>query len=135
MTDSAVMIILGIGMILRGCSYVPVVLGAPPRSGSHPVEFILDIQQIGWAWIVIGLVTSVLAFMHHPRLDALFLGLAVGLHVMWGGSFVFATITGGSPRGWVSSISYFMVAAIVMWAVWRGKRGDMPSDREWGMHG
>ena len=60
-----------------------------------------------------------------PVVDAVALGLGVALNIAWGASFIAATIIGDSARGWVSAVGYFSIAALVLWAVWRGKRGDV----------
>ena len=41
------------------------------------------------------------------------------------GTMMWMTIIGDSARGWVSAVGYFSIAALVLWAVWRGKRGDV----------
>lgn len=69
--------------------------------------------------------------VRRPRWDAHVLGLAVGLHVVWGCSFLLAMLGGEQPRGWVSAISYFTVALLIMWSLWRGKPCDMPTEEEW----
>ncbi len=132
MTDSMAALILGCGALLRGCSYIPGVLGAPPSSGSHPAEMTLPIGVWGWVWIAAGVACVLSSLAPLPRTRAVALSVGVALHVMWGGSFLAATWAGESPRSWVSAISYCMVAALVLWAVWRGKRGDMPMAREMG---
>ncbi|AZA08687.1 hypothetical protein [Corynebacterium pseudopelargi] len=131
MTDSMAALILGVGMLLRGCSYIPGILGAPPTGGSHPAEGTLPISAWGWVWITTGTACVVLAFVRAPRCEAIFLSIGVGLHVLWACSFLTAALSGESPRGWVSSLSYFMVAFLALWAIWRGKRGDAPMERDY----
>ena len=80
-----------------------------------------------WAavWIIAGVACVVAAFTKSPVVDAVALGLGVALNIAWGASFIAATIIGDRARGWVSAVGYFSIAALVLWAVWRGKRGDV----------
>jgi len=80
-----------------------------------------------WAavWITAGIACVIAAFVKNALVDAVALGLGVALNIAWGASFIAATIMGDSARGWVSAVGYFSIAALVLWAVWRGKRGDV----------
>ncbi|MFI5504452.1 hypothetical protein ACFLIN_03695 [Corynebacterium kutscheri] len=124
MTDATALIVMGVASLVRGVSYLPVFM-PPPRITSHPVEGTIPVE--GWAlvWIAISVLCLTAAVTHLPVLDATAIGLGIGLHVMWGLSFITSTLVDGSPRAWTSSIGMLSTAALVSWAVWRGKRGDI----------
>ncbi|PLV98749.1 hypothetical protein BRL53_08940 [Corynebacterium ulcerans] len=127
MTDSTAIIILGIGILARGLSYLPIVLGPPPSRGSHPAEGLLPIEAWGLVWVIVGILCLLAAFTKQQVLEVLALCAGVALDCLWGFSFIQgAIIAGQGSRLWVSSIGYFSIVALVMWAVWRGKRGDIP---------
>ncbi|AKN76182.1 hypothetical protein D881_02065 [Corynebacterium ulcerans NCTC 12077] len=127
MTDSTAIIILGIGILARGLSYLPIVLGPPPSKGAHPAEGLLPIEAWGLVWVIVGILCLLAAFTKQQVLDVLALCAGVALNCLWGFSFIQgAIIAGQGSRLWVSSIGYFSIVALVMWAVWRGKRGDIP---------
>lgn len=128
LTDATALLILGIGILFRGLSYTPGILGPAPQSGSHPAEVMLPINAWAAVWIIAGVACIAAAFTRSEILDAVALGLGVALNISWGVSFIAATAIGDSPRGWVSAVGYFSIAALVMWAVWRGKRGDVHID-------
>lgn len=117
MTDSTAILVMGIGILLRGFSYLPSVLGAPPPPGTHPAELSLPMPVWGVIWVSVGSACIVSAFVRAWIIDALALAAGVMLYVGWGSSFLIASISGHSPRGWVSAIGYFSVAILVLWAV------------------
>lgn len=123
-SDATALLILGGGILLRGLSYVPGVFGPAPLGGSHPAEFMLPMKVWTAIWVTIGLGCLVAAFANNKIADALGIGFGVGLNAAWGYSFVDSTVFGDSPRGWVSSIGYISIVLLVIWAIWRGKRGD-----------
>lgn len=123
-SDATALLILGGGILGRGLSYIPGVLGPAPLGGSHPAEFMLPMQVWAVIWVSIGLGCIAAAFANNKFADAVGIGFGVGLTSAWGFSFIGATVFGDSPRGWVSSIGYVSVALLVVWAIWRGKRGD-----------
>ncbi|MBH5302744.1 hypothetical protein [Corynebacterium ulcerans] len=127
MTDSTAIVILGIGILARGLSYLPIVLGPPPSKGAHPAEGLLSIEAWGVVWVIVGILCLLAAFTKQQVLEVLALCAGVALDCLWGFSFIQgAIIAGQGSRLWVSSIGYFSIVALVMWAVWRGKRGDIP---------
>ena len=128
LTDATALLILGIGILFRGLSYAPGVLGPAPQGGSHPAEVMLPINAWATVWIIAGVACIAAALTRSEVLDAVALGLGVALNIAWGVSFIAATIIGDSARGWVSAVGYFSIAALVLWAVWRGKRGDVDLD-------
>lgn len=128
LADATALLILGIGILFRGLSYIPEVLGPAPQSGSHPTDVLLPINVWAAVWIITGVACIVSAFTRSKILDAVALGLGVTLNISWGISFIDYTAIGDTPRGWVRAVGHFSIAALVMWAVWRGKRGDTHID-------
>lgn len=121
-SDAPALIILGLGIMARGLSYSPHVLGPAPRIGGHPAEAALPMPAWSIIWVAVGVLCLVGAVWSRRKIAALAIGLGVGLNMLWAGSFVAATITGDMPRGWVSAVGYASVALLVVWAVWRGSR-------------
>ncbi|APT92877.1 hypothetical protein CPHO_08250 [Corynebacterium phocae] len=125
LSDSTALIILGTGIILKGLSYTPWGLGEPPAAGVHPAEHILPLDVWAIVWLMAGLFCLAAAFIPNALVDAIAVGLGIGLHCTWGLSFVAATLWADNPRGWVTGVSYITVVALAVWAIWRGKRGDV----------
>lgn len=131
MTDATAIIILGLGVFIRGLSYTPYGAGRPPSPGSHPAETFLPLHIWAVVWVAAGAACIVAAFLKNDTVKIAALAMGTSLNTLWGCSFLFSGFTEhGNPRAWVSSIGYFSIVALVMWAVWRGKRGDMPTDIE-----
>lgn len=124
-SDAPALIILGLGIMARGLSYSPHVLGPAPRIGGHPAEAALPMPAWSIIWVAVGILCLIGAVWSRRKVAALAIGLGVGLNMLWAGSFVAATITGDMPRGWVSAVGYASVALLVVWAVWRGSRAEV----------
>lgn len=122
LTDAPALVILGVGLILRGVSYIPSLVGESPSS--HPAEEFFPIQVWGVIWIAAGL--ACLAATVWERAAPAAIGAGVGLHAIWAMSFVADAIAEHSPRGWLPAVSYASVALLVIWAVWRGSREEIP---------
>ncbi|WP_311342831.1 hypothetical protein [Corynebacterium riegelii] len=122
LTDSPALVILGLGIILRGVSYTPWLM-SPSAQTSHPAEGMLSMTTWAIIWIAAGIGCVVAAFA--PRAAPVFVGAGVGLSLMWGLSFIADSIIDRSPRGWLPSVSYLQVAALVVWAVWKGRREEI----------
>lgn len=120
MTDATVLIILGVGIIGRGISYIPSEWTG--RIDSHPAEGALPLAVWSLIWIAVGILCLVAAFWPEGWPAAAGIGAGIGLNTLWAGSFLTATINGTMPRGWVSAIGYLTIALLALWAVWRGKR-------------
>ena len=125
LSDAPALIILGVGILARGLSYSPHVLGPAPRPGGHPAEAALPMPVWSVIWVAVGVLCLVGAVWSRRRIAALAVGLGIGLNMLWAGSFLVATITGDMPRGWVSAVGYASVALLVVWAVWRGSRAEV----------
>lgn len=127
MGDAPALIILGLGILARGTSYLPPFM-SPHAQASHPAEGALTMPAWGVVWIIIGALCLVAAWWE--RAAPLAVGAGVGLNVLWGLSFIADSIVEGSSRGWVPAVGYLSIAALVMWAVWRGSRESMPGREE-----
>lgn len=118
LTDATALVILGAGMIARGVSYSDV---AGPGPSGHPAESWMTMGTWSLIWVAVGVLCLAIAPWHRTVTAALAVGAGVGLHLLWGLSFLYESWHDGG-RGWVSSISYFMIVALVSWSVWRGSR-------------
>lgn len=128
LTDATALLILGVSIILRGVSYLPLTGGGV---SSHPAEGALPIGVWAIIWIGVGVLCLVSTLWHEGPVAAVALGLGIGLHALWGASFFTATITGDMSRGWVTGTGYATVIVLALWSVWRYKRGGaMPSREE-----
>ena len=128
LTDATALLILGVSIVLRGISYMPVMGGGV---SSHPAEGALPIEVWAVVWIGVGVLCLLATPWHAGPVAAVALGLGVGLNALWAVSFFASSVTGGMSRGWVTGTGYATVALVVLWAVWRDKRGGtMPSREE-----
>ena len=125
LTDSTALLILGAGIVTRGVSYTTSLLGPPPSHGSHPAEAFLPIPLWGSIWIIAGGFCLAVAFSRSDRVQGIGIGLGVALNALWGVSFVFDSLGAWPSRSWVSSVGYISIVLLVLWAIWRGKRGDV----------
>lgn len=114
------LMILAVGAVARGITYLPPLLTESSMSRSHPVEGTLSMEVWGWVWIIAGVVALVAAFWE--RIAPIAVGAGVGLNILWGASFIWDAIARESPRGWLPAVGYLSVAGLVAWAVWRGQR-------------
>lgn len=122
-TDGMGLLIVGVASIARGVSYAPPVMPDGQLS-SHVAETWLPMDAWSVVWMLAGALCIGAAFHWRSRLAALSVGLTVGLHTLFGASFLWGSLHGNMSRGWVSAISYFAVALLVLWAVGRGRRED-----------
>lgn len=125
LSDSPALVILGLGILSRGLSYSPHVLGPAPRAGGHPAEAALPMSVWSAIWVAVGVLCLVAAVWSRRLIAAWAIGLGVGLNMLWAGSFVAVSITGDMARGWVTGIGYASVALLVIWAIWRGSRAEV----------
>lgn len=117
MTDAGVMIILGVAMIVRGLSYFN--LGSVVLF--HPVDLFFPIWVDAILWIGTGTTLLVASRWHNRAFGRLTLSASTGLITLWGLLFLMAPPSQFAQRG----IMYLAIAAITIWAVWRGKRGEI----------
>lgn len=117
MTDAGVMVILGVVMIARGVSY------AEPGQHVfvHPLDVVLPLWVPATVWVVLGGVLILASRWHSTTVGRTVLAAAVGGLGLWGSLFIFAPPAAFSQRG----IIYLGLAAVIVWAVWRGRRGEI----------
>lgn len=128
LSDGVALLVLGLGIFVRGVSYIP---NDDGRSVSHPAEAALPMGAWAGVWIGVGLACIVVSHWAESPAAAVALGLGVGLNLLWAGSFIASSLTGDIPRGWVSAVGYLSVALLVMWSTWRsGKLTAIHSHRE-----
>lgn len=120
LTDATVLLILGAGCLARGISY-----SGLTSTATHPAEAWMSMGTWSSVWIALGVLCIGVAPWHRSATAALAVAAGVSLHMLWGFSFLWATMDGTMPRGWVSSLGYFMVTSLVAWSVWRGSRTEI----------
>ncbi|MDK4244032.1 hypothetical protein QPX10_10170 [Corynebacterium pseudodiphtheriticum] len=120
LTDGPLLVLVGLAVLARGISYLPSVYDGDSQ---HPAEGLIPLDWWAMVWVVIGTFSVVMGLMPTlQRANAVAVGLCVGLHLLWASSFMLVSATGERPRGWVSAVSYALIAALMVWAVWRGQR-------------
>lgn len=121
-SDAMGLLILAVATIARGVSYLRPFVN-PDRDPAHWLEGLLQPTLWAWVWIAGGLLALASCFI--DRLQPAALGITVGLHTAWAFSFIGGTMTGDSPRAWVSAISYITILALSLWAFGRGQREEI----------
>ena len=117
-SDNAGLAILGFTAIVRAVSYTPGFVNTD-RNPAHWLEGLLSAPAWAIVWLVIAV--ACLAAIITPRLLPIAVGLTVAINAMWALSFIGITITGESPRGYVSALGYAAVAFLTMWGFGRGR--------------
>lgn len=121
-TDSGLMIILGIVLIYRGVSYW------------HLGEFVLvnplDIWLPVWLssgyWISLGIALLASSWWHSSFMGRCLLTLTVMTLTSWGCAFLLSAPGTFGHRGSM----YLAMAALTIWSVWRGRRGEIRVRKE-----
>lgn len=110
LSDATAVGILGVGITAWGVGEIP-----------H--------RNLAALGIVMGVVVAVLPILWGPRGENA--GLIVGVMLNFGLAChsAISHILGGTPAG-SPGVAHFSVVVLVMWAVWRGKRGDLPMPGE-----
>lgn len=117
MSDAGVMIILGVAMIIRGVSYMD--LGSVVLY--HPIDLFFPLWVDIALWTGMGVILLIASCWHSSSFGRAALSIATALLAMWGLLFLMAPPAQFAQRG----IMYLAIAAVVIWAVWRGKRGEI----------
>lgn len=132
-TDGMGLLILGAASIGRGISYAPGIIPESTRS-SHVAETWLSMTAWSAVWVAVGVLCVIASGDWRSRGAALAVGASVGLHFLWGASFLWGTLSGDMGRGYVSALSYLAICFLALWAFSRGRREDgeplevMPDD-------
>lgn len=109
------LLIIGIGWLTIGLSYV---LG--PRTESRQAGFSwlpswLDANELGWAWVAAGL-TAIIAALVSKRwkwVESLAFGALIAPTAIWTAVFTIAQTLGEHPYGWISAVSYGIFTAVI----------------------
>lgn len=117
MSDAGVMIILGTIMLIRGVSYIDV----GEEHLYHPADLVLPAVIPGVLWAATGGWLLLAAHWQATAFGRAALATGVAVLALWGGLFLFSPPAAFSQRG----VLYIGLAAVVIWAVWRGKRGEI----------
>src|SRR5699024_5548626 len=110
-SDNAGLAILGATALVRAVSYAPFFVDAS-RNPAHWLEGLRPRAAGSMVWLVIAV--ACVAAIITPRLLPIAVGLTVAINAMWALSFIGITITGESPRGYVSALGYAAVAFLTM---------------------
>lgn len=129
MTDSTALLILAGVQIAVGVYYVPDVLG-DPLQWQRPSELALPLTAWAWVHIIVGVVGVVAAITRKFHLDTVMLAVSTALNLSWASSLMVASVEHGEAVLWLVAVLIFALTVSLMWAVWRGKRGDIPFVRE-----
>lgn len=121
LTDGFALLLLGVGIVLRGAAYTDLL---PPLDNRHPAEEFLPIGVWGVVWMIVGAVCIVGAGFPSSKVARWGMTAAVGLMVLWGVSYIGDSIADRDPRRWTLSINFFTIALMTMWSVWRGHRRE-----------
>lgn len=133
MTDSTALLLLAVVQAAVGAYYLPHVLGDPLR-WERPVEAIMPITAWAWVHLGVGVLCAVAAVTDRWHVDIVALALATGLNLSWAFGLLAASVEHNQSVLWLVGILILAMTAAVMWAVWRGKRGDIPLVEENGGH-
>lgn len=105
-----VVVLLGAGLAagLRGLAYLPTAThDLSPRSLTY-VEAWLPLWVWGWVWIAGFVFLAAAIFV--PRLAIPSMSVFVGMHMLWGVSFLMSWIFLDTPRSWVTGSSILALA-------------------------
>lgn len=97
-------------------------------TSSHPVESALPMRLWVWVWLIAGIASLVAAAC--PRIAPVAVGAGVGLHILWGGSFIADALIDHYIPSLLAAILHLALALTVWWAVWRGSREPSVSREE-----
>lgn len=125
MTDSTALLLLAVVQLAVGAYYLPHVLGDPLR-WERPVEAIMPITAWAWVHLAVGGLCAVAAVTDRWHADIIALAIATALNLSWASSLLAASVEHDKSVLWLVASLIFCMTASVMWAVWRGKRGDIP---------
>ena len=117
-SDQAGLAVLGVTAFVRAVSYAPFFVDTT-RNPAHWLEGLLPAPAWSIVWLLIAVACMVAIIA--PRLLPIAVGVTVAINAMWAISFIGITITGESPRGYVSALGYAAVAFLTMWGFGRGR--------------
>lgn len=109
--ERAALAVIGFFTAARGVSYFPPLVN-PDRKATHFLEQIISTNVNGVVWVTVGVLA--LAAIRWRGLLPVAVAWAVGLHAAWGTSFLGGQVLDDLPRAWVSALSYFCIAMLIM---------------------
>lgn len=109
--------ILAVGSILRGVFYLPAIV---PEGHKIPaIQNVAPLELWAGVWIALGIFGLVSLFAE--RMQSAAIGLLVAINVAWALLYSGAWIAGVSDRGYITSLSYWIIALLTLWAFGRGR--------------
>lgn len=128
LTDGGAYVLLGVFLMLRGAAYLPIFGDALFQ---HSAELLAPEELWSVVWLTLGAACVLVSRWHDRRIGILVLAASVGLLTMWGAGFAVSGLSEMLNRG----VVYLTVPVVVVWAIWRGKRGEIRLHNEGGTHG
>lgn len=116
LTDASVLVIVGVAMLARGIGLLP-----PPGQDIHPWEGSIPLSAWIVVWVGLGVTSIIAAPWHKTKVAAYILATDVMLITLWGATFVFVDADELFSRGAI----YLGWSLTILWAVWRGRRGEI----------
>lgn len=123
LTDATLYVILGTLMISRGvAAWVIDDITVVP----HPGGGLLTAE--GWAvlWLVLGVACLLVTPWHTTRAGAVVLSVTTSVLLLWGLGYLMYDPAQFTYRG----VLYIGFAVTILWAVWRGRRGQVTITKE-----
>lgn len=106
------LVLISASTVIRGLFYLPPVI--PPGHQIPALEVYLPTVSWALVWIAAGAFGFLCAGFRRGLSFAV--GLATALHVAWGCMYTSAWLLGFSERGYITALSYFSLAALIVWA-------------------
>lgn len=113
--------ILGVSVLIRGFFYAPPVV--PDGHRIPALEQWMPVHVWAWVWLIVGVVTIIAAVAR--RFLPQIIGASTALYTLWAVMYLCSWAFGDSSRGYVTALSYFTIAMLVIWAYWRGQRDEV----------
>lgn len=121
-TDAGIMLILGTVLVYRGVAYWHLeefVL-------VNPLDVWLPLWLVSGYWISLGLSLIVASWWQSSFMGRCLLTVSVMTLTSWGCAFLLAAPGTFDQRGSM----YLAMAALTIWSVWRGRRGEIRVRKE-----
>ena len=93
---------------MRGLAYVPFDDGESARGALSYVEAWWPLWAWAWVWFAVSAVIALSIVI--PRIAIPSMSIFVGIHLLWGSSYIASWMFSDSPRSWVSGSSIMVIA-------------------------